>query len=102
MTRGEIYSLLAVCLSFLGVLTSFIFSYKRATKERDQERDSNVKNVTDIKNNISNIKENVDEIKVNVEKIDNKIEKDHDKIIEHENKIRNLEKEVFYKGGQNK
>ena len=101
MTSGEITSLIAVCLSFLGVLTSFMFSYKRATKERDQERESNVKNVADIKNNISNIKENVDEIKVKVEKIDDKMESDHEKLIEHEQKIRNLEKEVF-RGGANK
>ena len=102
MTNGEIISLIAVCLSFIGVLTSFLFSYKKATKERDQERESNIKNMAEIKNDTNNIRNNVDEIKVKVEKIDDKMEKDHDKLIEHENKIRNLEKEVFYKGGQNK
>lgn len=102
MTNGEIISLIAVSLSFIGVLTSFIFSYKKAIKERDQERESNIKNVYEIKNSIGSIKTNVDEIKEKVEKIDDKMESDHEKLIEHEQKIRNLEKEVFYKGGTNK
>ena len=95
MTNGEILSLIAVCLSFLGVLTSFVFSFRKANKERDQERESNIRNVAEIKNNISNINTSVSEIKYKVEKIDEKTQIDHEKTIEHETRIRNLEKEVF-------
>lgn len=98
MSNGEILSLIAVCISFLGVLASFAFSYRKALKERDQERESNIKQLTEIKSSVNTIKENVDEIKERVEKIDEKMQSDHEKIIEHETKIRNLEKEVF-KGG---
>ena len=95
MTNGEIISLIAVCLSFIGVVTSFVFSFRKASKERDQERESNIKNVAEIKNNISTINSSVSEIKYKVEKIDEKIQSDHERLIEHETKIRNLEKEVF-------
>lgn len=95
MTNGEIISIIAVCLSFLGVLTSFIFSFKKASKERDQERESNIRNVAEIKNNIGSISTSVNEIKYKVERIDEKMQSDHEKLIEHETKIKNLEKEVF-------
>ena len=95
MTSGEIISVIAVCLSFLGVLTSFIFSFRKASKERDQERESNIRNVAEIKNNIGSITSSVNEIKYKVERIDEKMQSDHEKIIEHETKIKNLEKEVF-------
>lgn len=101
MTSGEITSIIAVSLSFIALVTSFVFSYKKAIRERDQERESNVKNVYEIKNSISTIKENVEEIKDKVEKIDGKMQSDHERLIEHEQKIRNLEKEVF-RGGANK
>ena len=95
MTSGEIISIIAVCLSFMGVLTSFIFSFKKASKERDQERESNIRNVVEIKNNISSITTSVSEIKYKVERIDEKMQSDHEKLIEHDTKIKNLEKEVF-------
>lgn len=95
MTNGEIISIIAVCLSFMGVLTSFIFSFRKASKERDQERESNIRNVAEIKNNIGSITSSVNEIKYKVERIDEKMQSDHEKLIEHETKIRNLEKEVF-------
>lgn len=95
MTNGEIISIIAVCLSFLGVLTSFVFSFKKASKERDQERESNIRNVAEIKNNIGSITSSVNEIKYKVERIDEKMQSDHEKIIEHDTKIKNLEKEVF-------
>ena len=95
MTTGEIISIIAVCLSFMGVLTSFIFSFRKASKERDQERESNIRNVAEIKNNIGSITSSVNEIKYKVERIDEKMQSDHEKLIEHETKIRNLEKEVF-------
>ena len=95
MTNGEIISIIAVCLSFMGVLTSFVFSFRKASKERDQERESNIRNVADIKNNIGSITTSVNEIKYKVERIDEKMQSDHEKLIEHETKIRNLEKEVF-------
>lgn len=95
MTNGEIISLIAVCLSFMGVVTSFIFSFKKASKERDQERENNIRNVIEIKNNIGSISSSVSEIKYKVERIDEKMQSDHEKLIEHETKIKNLEKEVF-------
>lgn len=95
MTNGEIISIIAVCLSFMGVLTSFVFSFRKASKERDQERESNIQNVAEIKNNIGSITTSVNEIKYKVERIDEKMQSDHEKLIEHETKIRNLEKEVF-------
>ena len=70
MTNGEIISIIAVCLSFLGVLTSFVFSFRKASKERDQERESNIRNVAEIKNNIGSITASVNEIKYKVERID--------------------------------
>ena len=99
MSNGEILSLIAVSLSFIGVLTSFIFSYKKAIKERDTEREHNINNIAEIRNNISTIKTSVDDIKYKVEKIDEKMQNDHEKLVEHEQKIKNLEKEVFNKGG---
>ena len=98
MSNGEIISLIAVSLSFLGVLTSFVFSYRKATRERDQERENSLKNTMEIRNNMAIIKTSTDEIKYKVEKIDIKIQTDHERLIEHEQKIKNLEKEVF-KGG---
>ena len=95
MTNGEIISVIAVCLSFMGVLTSFVFSFRKASKERDQERESNIQKVAEIKNNIGSITTSVNEIKYKVERIDEKMQSDHEKLIEHETKIRNLEKEVF-------
>ena len=95
MANGEIISIIAVCLSFLGVLTSFVFSFRKASKERDQERENNIRNVIEIKNNIGAISSSVSDIKYKVERIDEKMQNDHEKLIEHETKIRNLEKEVF-------
>lgn len=95
MTNGEIISLIAVCLSFIGVVISFIFSFRKASKERDQERENNIRNVIEIKNNIGSISSSVSEIKYKVERIDEKMQNDHEKLIEHETKIKNLEKEVF-------
>ena len=95
MTNGEIISLIAVCLSFIGVVISFYFSFRKASKERDQERENNIRNVIEIKNNIGTISSSISEIKYKVERIDEKMQSDHEKLIEHETKIKNLEKEVF-------
>ena len=97
MTAGEIISIIAVCLSFLGVLSSFIFSYRKADKERDQERETNVKNIVTIKNDITNISKDIGEIKRKIDKIEDRADTDHEKIIQHESRIKNLEKEVFNK-----
>ena len=97
MTAGEIISIIAVCLSFLGVLSSFVFSYRRADKERDQERETNVKNIVTIKNDITNISKDTSEIKRKIDKIEDRADNDHEKIIQHESRIKNLEKEVFNK-----
>lgn len=99
MSIGEIISIIAVCLSFLGVLSSFIFSYKKADKEREAERELNVKNITTIKNDIKNINEAVVKLENKLDKIDEKMNSDHDKLVEHDTRIRNLENEVFKKGG---
>lgn len=98
MSTGEIISIIAVCLSFLGVLSSFIFSYKKADRERNQERELNVQNITTIKKDIANICEEIGEIKNKLNKMDDKRNNDHDIIINHESRITNLEKEVFKKG----
>lgn len=98
MSNGEIISIIAVCLSFLGVLSSFIFSYKKADKERTQERELNVVKITNIENSISNICGDIQEIKRKIDKIDETKNSDHEKIIEHETRLKNLEKEVFKKG----
>ena len=94
MSTGEIISIIAVCLSFLGVLSSFLFSYKKANKEAENERELNVIKITNIQNNITNICDDLQTINRKLDKIDN----DHDKIINHESRIINLEKEVFKKG----
>ena len=86
MSTGEIISIIAVCLSFLGV------------KERSQERELNVVKITNIENSISNICGDIQEIKRKIDKIDETKNSDHEKIIEHETRIKNLEKEVFRKG----
>jgi len=95
MTTGEIISVIAVCLSFFGVVISFIFSSKKDNRERDEEKKSNIENIAEIKNNVNNIKSGVDDIKYKVEKIDEKMQNDHDKLTAHETRLRNLEKEVF-------
>ena len=92
---SEVTSIIAIVLSFLGVLTSFIFSYKKADKERVQERELNVKNITTIKDDLTHMREDIGEIKQKIEKIDEKMQEDHASIVEHETKIKNLEKEVF-------
>lgn len=95
MGVGDILSLIAVCLSFVGVASSFVFSYKKADRERDQERELNIKNITTIKNKLDGMGDNVAEIKTKVDRIDDKLSKDHETIVEHEEKIKHLEKEVF-------
>lgn len=98
MATGEILSIIAVSLSFLGVLSSFIFSYRKADKERAQEIKNNVENIVTIKNDITNISKDIGEIKRKIDKIEDRAETDHEKIIQHETRIKNLEKEVFKKG----
>lgn len=98
MTTGEIISIVAVVLSFLGVLSSFIFSYRKASKERDEERENNIENITSIKKDISNISADISDMKRKFDRIDEKMSNDHDKIVNHETRIKNLEKEVFKKG----
>lgn len=98
MATGEIISIIAVCLSFLGVLSSFIFSYKKADREREKERELNVENIVTIKNDITNISKDISEIKRKIDKIEDRADNDHEKIIQHETRIKNLEKEVFKKG----
>ena len=96
MATSEIISTIAVILSFVGVLSSFVFSYKKADKERDQEREMNIKNITTIKDNLQNVNENVGEIKHKVEKIDDNAVELNNKITEHDQKIKHLEKEIFH------
>lgn len=95
MSTGEILSIIAVSLSFIGVLSSFIFSYRKADKERAQEIKNNVENIVTIKNDIANISENIIDIKSKINKIEDRADSDHEKIIEHETRIKNLEKQVF-------
>lgn len=98
MSIGEIISIIAVLLSFIGVASSFMFSYKKADKERDQERELNVRNITTIKDDLGHVSTDVKDIRSKIDKIDDKINQDHAAIIEHETKIKNLEHEVFNRG----
>lgn len=98
MTTGEIISVIAVCLSFLGVLSSFIFSVRKNDKERKKEIEMNVQNILTIKNDIGNISTNIGEIKKKIDKMEERADTDHEKIIEHDARIKNLEKTVFKKG----
>ena len=95
MSTGEIISIIAVCISFFGVASAFIFSFIKGNKDRDKERDENTKNIVTIKNDITNILNNLSEIKRKIDKIEDRADTDHEKIIEHESRIKNLEKEVF-------
>lgn len=97
MSTGELISIIAVCLSFLGLLISFIFSYKKDNRESDNEKEKDIANIVEIKSNIITIKSGIEDIKYNVKNLDIKMQNDHEKIIEHETKIKNLEKEVFKK-----
>lgn len=97
MTNGEIISIIAVCLSFIGITISFVFSYKKADREKDKEREDNLVVISEIKNDLTYVKINVKDIKDEVRGINDKMQHDHDKLVEHENKIKNLEKEVFKK-----
>ena len=97
MSNGEIISIMAVILSFIGVVSSFVFSYKKADRERDQEREMNIRNITTIKDDVKNMNSNLVEVKSKVEKIDETVCNLNNKIIEHDEKIKHLEKEVFHK-----
>ena len=97
MSNSEIISVVAVILSFIGVISSFIFSYKKADRERDQEREMNIRNITTIKDDVKNMNNNLVEVKSKVEKIDESVCNLNNKIIEHDEKIKHLEKEVFHK-----
>jgi peptidoglycan hydrolase CwlO-like protein len=97
MSVSEIISLVAVILSFIGVASSFLFSYRKIDKERDQERELNIKNITTIKDNIGNINNNLVEVKNKVEKIDDTVWNLNNKLTEHDQKIKHLEKEVYKK-----
>lgn len=98
MGTGEILSFVAVCISFFGAVTAFMFSSRRSNKERDAERDLNTKNIVTIKNDITNILTSINEIKSKIDKIEDRADNDHEKIVNHEARIINLEKEVFKKG----
>lgn len=98
MLTEEIVSVLALCLSFVGVLSSFIFSTRKESKEHEKEREINVQNITTIRNDIATINEAFSKIEKQLDKIDEKIDSDHEKLIEHESRIKNLEKCIFKRG----
>lgn len=92
MTAGEIISIIAVVISFLGALTAFYFSMKKQNKEQVAEK-------SDENHNMKMLMADVAEIKAKVEKIDDRMFNDHEKVVEYEARIKNLEKEVFNKKG---
>lgn len=92
MTTGEIVSIIALVISFFGVVTAFIFSARKADKERAEERKNDDYNMRSLMSDVA-------EIKAKVDKIDEKIFNDHEKVVEYEARIKNLEKEVFNKKG---
>jgi len=98
MLSEELVSVLALFLSFVGVLSSFIFSTRKETKEHEKEREINVQNITTIRNDIANFTESVSKIEKKLDKIDEKMDSDHEKLIDHENRIKNIEKHIFKRG----
>lgn len=95
MSIGEILSLIAVCLSFIGVAVSFGFSYRKVDKERDSERELNVKQMTVMNDKLDSIGGTITEVRTDVKRIDEKMQNDHEVIIRHDQKINNLEAVVF-------
>ena len=97
MTSGEAIALIAVVISFAGLIVSFIFSMRKDGRENDRETKAAAATLSTIQNELRNIGANVDRIERKVDKIDARSEADHEKIIESDTKIKNLEKEVFNK-----
>lgn len=95
MELGEIISIVAVVISFLGLIVSFIFSYRKIDKERDTERENNIRNITMIKEDIKSMAEKIENIEVKLSKID-EATNNYDKAFERNTqRIIHLEKEVF-------
>ena len=95
MQTGEIISLVAIIISFIGVVSSFIFSYKKADKERDAERELNIKTITNIKDNLQSIDKVVNKIDLKIEAINENVNEIDRKIVEHDTKIKSLEHEIY-------
>ncbi len=97
MSSGEIIAIMAVCISFLGVIVSFIFSFRKDGREADKDREEGAATLATIQNDLRNISANIERIERKVDKIEERSNGDHEKIVEHDTKIKNLEKEVFKK-----
>jgi hypothetical protein len=91
MATGEIISVIALCFSCFGVVSAFIFSSRKASKESENERKEKDRIMQSLLSDVG-------EIKQKVEKIDDRMFNDHEKVVDHEARIKNLEKEVFKKG----
>lgn len=97
MTSGEIISIMAVCISLLGVIVALIFSIRKDKREDTNEVKEDAATLATIQNELRNISANTERIERKVDKIEERSNGDHEKIVEHETKIKNLEKEVFKK-----
>lgn len=98
MTATEIYSLIAILISFTGIIVSWYYSHRKLDKERTKEHELNVQNITSIQKDISAISKDIADIRMKINKLDQQMYNDHEKIVEHDNRIKHLEKTVFKKG----
>lgn len=98
MEIGVLISLAAVCISFLGMIASVIFSSRKDQRASREETENTIKARSKIESDIESIKENTARIESKVDKIDDRTNDERGRVIELEGRVKNLEKEVFERG----